>query len=168
MLLLGPRGRVVLAQPVVDLSFRLGFVVAIPLLQDTGKFFGLATQSGEIVVSEFAPLLSHLALKFMPLAEQNVFGCIHVNSSLIYLQRVIGRSTISATSDPTGGQEHQNRTQKRDQDAAKTDAAHGIWYPKEPTGQPSTKQSADDTHNDVSPQAETVALHHQSTQPACN
>jgi len=168
MLLLGSRGQVVLAQPVVDFSFRLGLVVAIPLLQDTGKFFGLATQLGKIIVSEFAPPLSHLALKFMPLAEQNVIGCVHLNSSLIYLQPVIGRSTISATSDPTGGQEHQNRTQKRDQDAAKTDAAHGIWYPKEPTGQPSTKQSTDDTHNDVSPQAETVALHHQSTQPACN
>src|SRR5450759_5400591 len=38
------RASSVLAQPVVDLSFRLGLVVAIPLLQDTRKFFGLATQ----------------------------------------------------------------------------------------------------------------------------
>src|SRR5450756_407372 len=37
------RASSVLAQPVVDLSFRLGLVVAIPLLQDTRKFFGLAT-----------------------------------------------------------------------------------------------------------------------------
>ena len=56
------------AQPVVDLVFRLGLAVAIALSQDTNEFFGFATQPGEIIVGEFVPLLSHLTLEFMPLA----------------------------------------------------------------------------------------------------
>src|SRR5664280_1476387 len=100
---LAPGVRSVLAQPVVDLSVRLGLVIAIPLLQDTGKLLRLATQFQEIVVSEFAPLLSHLALEFFPLAEQNVIGCVHVNSSLSYLQPVVGRLPIPRTVLPVDG-----------------------------------------------------------------
>lgn len=62
---------VLVAQPVVDFDFRLDLAVAIALLQDTGELFGFAAQSGEIVVGELAPLLSHLALEFMPLAGQD-------------------------------------------------------------------------------------------------
>src|SRR5664280_50023 len=100
---LAPEVRSVLAQPVVDFSFRLGLVVTIPLLQDTRKFFGLATQQQEIIVSEFAPLLSHVTLKFMPLAKQNVIGCVHVNSSLSYLKPVVGRLPIPRTVLPVDG-----------------------------------------------------------------
>jgi hypothetical protein len=62
-------GLVAIVQPVVNLDFRLGFAVAIALSQDTGEFFGSSAQSSEIIVGEFAPLLSHLTLEFMPLAE---------------------------------------------------------------------------------------------------
>jgi hypothetical protein len=60
---------VVVAQPVVNGEFRLSLAVAITLLQYTDKFFSFAAQSGEIIVGEFAPLLSHLTLEFMPFAE---------------------------------------------------------------------------------------------------
>jgi hypothetical protein len=45
-------------------------------LQDTGEFFDFAAQSGEIIAGEFAPLLSRLTLEFIPLAEQDIMGCI--------------------------------------------------------------------------------------------
>ena len=54
--------RVAVAQPVVDLHFRLCFAVAIPLLQYTGEFFRLATQSGDVIVGEFCPTAASLGL----------------------------------------------------------------------------------------------------------
>jgi hypothetical protein len=67
---------VAVAQPVVNFFFRLGLAVAIALLQDTGEFFDFAAQSGEIIAGELAPLLSRLTLEFIPLAEQDIMGCI--------------------------------------------------------------------------------------------
>jgi hypothetical protein len=60
---------VAVAQPVVNFDYRLGLAAAIALLQDTGEFFCFSAQLGEIIVGAFAPLLSHLTLEFMPLAE---------------------------------------------------------------------------------------------------
>ncbi len=55
MLLFSTWFQIVFTQPVVDLSFCPGFIIAITLLQNTDKFFGLAMEPGEIFISEFVP-----------------------------------------------------------------------------------------------------------------
>ena len=72
------------AQPCVDLVFSLGLSIPIALLQDAGQFFGFAAQTCEVVVLEFAPLLSYLSLEFMPFSKHDILSSFHMRFSLSY------------------------------------------------------------------------------------
>jgi hypothetical protein len=66
------RVKVLLVHPVVKSGVCLGLCVANALSQDAGEFFGLSTQSGDIIFGEFAPPLPYLTLEFMPLAQYDI------------------------------------------------------------------------------------------------
>ena len=51
------------AYPVVNFHSRLGLAVAIPPPQDTDEFFRFAAEPLQVIVSELAPLLFHLAFE---------------------------------------------------------------------------------------------------------
>jgi len=67
----------VTVEPFVDLVFRLVLAIAITLLQHSSELFGFSTQAGEIIVGEFAPLLSHLPFELVPFAMQDVLCSFH-------------------------------------------------------------------------------------------
>ena len=85
-----------------DLHFRLDFAIAVAFLQHSGELFRLTTQYGEVVVGELAPLLPNFTFYLMPLALQDIFGCVHVSTSLWIVPVPVLKSRTMPVGPPHG------------------------------------------------------------------